>query len=324
MKAVVCTKYGPPLDVLQLKEVEKPTPTDDQVLVKVQAASINISDLAPIRGVFLARLLGTGLLRPKRTRIGADIAGRVEAVGINVKQFQPGDKVFGDASGGFAEYACAREDLLVLKPANVTFEEAATVGVAAISALQGLRAGQIQPGQKVLVNGASGGVGTFAVQIAKSFGTEVTAVCSPKNLDNARSMGADHVIDYTQEDFTRNGQGYDLILAVNGYHPILDYRRALSPKGICVVLGGKLPQIFQALLWGPLISKTGSKKLGFMGIAKLNQKDLVLLKELLEAGKVKPLIDRRYPLSETAEAIRYLEEGHARGKVVITVEHNSK
>ncbi len=319
MKAIVCTKYGLPLDVLQFKEVEKPTPTDDQVLVKVQAASINISDLAPIRGVFLARLLGTGLLRPKRTRIGADIAGRVEAVGINVKQFQPGDEVFGDASGGFAEYACAREDLLVLKPANVTFEEAATVGVAAISALQGLRAGQIQPGQKVLVNGASGGVGTFAVQIAKSFGTEVTAVCSPKNLDNARSMGADHVIDYTQEDFTRNGQGYDLILAVNGYHPILDYRRALSPKGICVVLGGKLPQIFQALLWGPLISKTGSKKLGFMGIAKLNQKDLVLLKELLEAGKVKPLIDRRYPLSETAEAMRYLEEGHAQGKVVITV-----
>jgi NADPH:quinone reductase-like Zn-dependent oxidoreductase len=198
------------------------------------------------------------------------------------------------------------------------------VGVAAISALQGLRAGQIQPGQKVLVNGASGGVGTFAVQIAKSFGTEVTAVCSPKNLDNARSMGADHVIDYTQEDFTRNGQTYDLILAVNGYHSILDYRRALSPKGICVVLGGKLPQIFQALLWGPLISKTGSKKLGFMGIAKLNQKDLVLLKELLEAGKVKPLIDRRYPLSETAEAVRYLEEGHARGKVVITVESNNK
>ncbi len=319
MKAIVCTKYGPPLDVVQFKEVEKPTPTDDQVLIKVQAASINISDLAPIRGVFLARLLGTGLLGPKRTRIGADVAGRVETVGKNVKQFQPGDEVFGDASGGFAEYACAREDLLVSKPANVTFEEAATVGVAAISALQGLRAGRIQPGQKVLVNGASGGVGTFAVQIAKSFGTEVTAVCSPKNLDNARSLGADHVIDYTQEDFTRNGQRYDLILAVNGYHPILDYRRALSPRGICVVLGGKLPQIFQALLWGPLISKTGSKKLGFMGIAKLNQKDLVLLKELLEAGKVKPLIDRRYPLSKTAEAMQYLEEGHARGKVVITM-----
>ncbi len=221
MKAIVCTRYGPPLDALQLKEVEKPTPMDDQVLVKVQAASINISDLAPIRGAFLARLLGGGLLRPKRTMVGADLAGRVEAVGKNVKQFQPGDEVFGDAPGSFAEYACARQDLLVLKPANVTFEEAAAVGVAAISALQGLRKGQIQPGQKVLVNGASGGVGTFAVQIAKSSGTEVTAVCSPKNLDNARTMGADHVIDYTQEDFTRNGQRYDLILAVNGYHSIL-------------------------------------------------------------------------------------------------------
>ena len=323
MKAIVCTEYGHPLDVLQLREVEKPTPTDNQVLVKVQAASINISDLAPIRGVFLARLLGTGLLRPKRTRIGSDIAGRVEAIGKNVKQFQPGDEVFGDAPGGLAEYACAREDLLVLKPANVTFEEAASVGVAATSALQGLRAGQIQPGQRVLVYGASGAVGTFAVQIARSFGTEVTAVCSPQNLDNARSMGADHVIDYTQEDFTRNGQTYDLILAVNGYHSILDYRRALGPEGICVVLGGKVPQIFQALLWGPLISKTGSKKIGFMGIAKLNQKDLLFLKELLEAGKVKPVIDRRYSLSETAEAMQYLEEGHAKGKIVIEIQRGN-
>ena len=320
MKAIVCSKYGHPLDVIQLKEIEKPTPTDNQVLVKVHAASINISDLAPIRGVFLARLLGTGFLRPKRTMVGADIAGRVEVVGKNVTQFRPGDEVFGDASGSCAEYACAREDLLVLKPANVTFEQGATVGVAATSALQGLRAGKIQHGQKVLVNGASGAVGTFAVQIAKSFGTEVTAVCSPKNLANARAMGADHVIDYTQEDFTRNGQTYDLILAVNGFHPILDYRRALSPKGICVVLGGKIPQIIQALLWGPLISKNGGRKIGFMGIAKLNQKDLVFLKELLEAGKVKPVIDRRYPLSETAEAMQYLEEGHAQGKVVITLE----
>ncbi len=294
MKAIICTKYGQPLDVLELKDVEKPTPTDNQVLVKVHAASVNISDLAPIRGMFLARLLGTGFLRPKSTTVGADIAGRVEAVGKNVKQFHAGDEVFGDASGGFAEYARAREDLLALKPANVSFEEAATVGVAATSALQGLRAGQIHAGQKVLVNGASGAVGTFAVLIAKSFGTEVTAVCSPQNLDNARLMGADHVIDYTREDFTRNGQRYDLILAVNGYHSILSYRRALNPKGICVVLGGSLPQIFQALLFGPLISKTGSKKIGFMGIAKLNQKDLVFLKELLEAGKIKPVIDRRY------------------------------
>ena len=320
MKAIVCTQYGHPLDVLQFKDIEKPTPTDNQVLVKVQAASINISDLAPIRGAFLARLLGTGLVKPRRTRIGADLAGHVEAVGKNVTQFQPGDEVFGDASGSFAEYVCAREDLLVLKPANVSFEEAASVGVAATSALQGLRAGKIQPGQKVLINGASGAVGTFAVQIAKSFGTEVTAVCSPQNLDNARSMGADHVIDYTQEDVTRNEQSYDLILAVNGYHSILGYKRALSPNGICVVLGGKLPQIFQTLLMGPLISKTRNRKIGFMGIAKLNHEDLVLLKELLEAGKVKPVIDKRYPLSNTAEAVLYLEEGHAKGKVVIAVE----
>jgi len=324
MKAIVCTKYGPPLDVLQLKEVEKPTPTDNQVLVKVHAASVNKADLAPVRGAFLARLLGTGLLKPKREILGTDIAGQVEAVGKNVRQFKPGDEVFGAAAGGFAEYACVAEDRLALKPANVTFEDAAAVPVAAITALQGLRKGQIQPGQKVLVNGASGGVGTFAVQIAKSFGTEVTAVCSPKNLDNARSMGADHVIDYTQEDFTKNSQRYDLILAANGDRSVPDYRNALSPKGICVVLGGSLAQIFQALLLGPLISKSGSKKIGFMGIAKLNQKDLVLVKELLEAEKVKPVIDRRYPLSETAEAIRYLEEGHARGKVVITLESNNK
>jgi NADPH:quinone reductase-like Zn-dependent oxidoreductase len=320
MKAIVCTKYGPPSDVLMLKEVEKPTPTDNQVLVKVHAASVNKKDLAPVRGAFVARLLGTGLLKPKRTILGDDIAGRVEAVGKNVKQFQPGDEVFGDTSGGFAEYACAREDLLALKPTNVTFEEAAAVPVAAITALQALRKGQIQPGQRVLVNGASGGVGTFTVQIAKSFGAEVTAVCSTKHLDTARSIGADHVIDYTQADFTKNGQQYDLIIAANGYHSILDYRRALNPQGMCVVLGGSLAQIFQALLLGPLISKTGTKKLGFMGIAKLNQQDLVLVKELLETGKVKLVIDRRYPLRETAEAIRYLEEGHARGKVVITLE----
>jgi NADPH:quinone reductase-like Zn-dependent oxidoreductase len=323
MKAIVCTKYGPPLDVLQLKEVEKPTPTDDQVLVKVHAASINKADLAPVRGVLLARLLGTGLLKPKREILGSDIAGRVEAVGKNVKQFRPGDEVFGDADGGFAEYACAREDSLASKPASVTFEESAAVPIAAISALQGLRKGNVQPGQKVLVNGASGGVGTFAVQIAKAFGAEVTAVCSTRNVDNARTMGADHVIDYTGEDFTRNGQQYDRIIAANGDTSIRGYRRALCPEGICVVIGGSLSQIFQALLLGPLVSKTGSKKFGFMGIAKLNQKDLVLLKELLEGGKVVPMIDRCYPLSETAKALQYLEEGHARGKVVITVEHDN-
>jgi NADPH:quinone reductase-like Zn-dependent oxidoreductase len=234
MKAIICTKYGPPLEVLQLKEVEKPIPADNQVLVKVHAASVNKKDLAPVRGAFVARLLGTGLLKPKRQILGDDIAGQVEAVGKNVKHFQPRDEVFGATDGAFAEYACTREDLLALKPANVTFEEAAAVPVAAITALQGLRQGRIQPGQRVLVNGASGGVGTFAVQIAKSFGTEVTAVCSSRNLHQARSMGADRVIDYTQEDFTKKGQRYDLIIAANGNHSMLAYRRALSPKGMCL------------------------------------------------------------------------------------------
>ena len=322
MKAIVRTKYGSP-DVLELKEVEKPAPKDNEVLVKIHAASVNKADLYLLRGSLL-RLMGGGLLKPKRKILGTDIAGRVEAVGRNVKQFQPGDEVFGGGRGGFAEYVCAREDLLALKPTNMTFEESAAVPVAAITALQGLRKGHVQPGQKVLINGASGGVGTFAVQIAKSFGAEVTAVCSTKNLDNARSMGADHVIDYTQDDFTKSGQRYDLIIAANGYHSILDYRHALSPKGICVTTGGSMAQIFQAILLGPLISLTGSKKMGSMGIAKINQKDLVLVKELLEAGKVVPVIDRRYPLSEVPEAIRYLGEGHAKGKVVIAMEHNPR
>jgi NADPH:quinone reductase-like Zn-dependent oxidoreductase len=322
MKAIVRTKYGSP-DVLQLKEIEKPTPKDNEILVKIHAASVNKADLYLLRGSLL-RLMGGGLLKPKRKILGTDIAGRVEAVGRNVKQFRPGDEVFGGGRGGFAEYVCAREDLLALKPTNMTFEESAAVPMAAITALQGLRKGHVQPGQKVLINGASGGVGTFAVQIAKSFGAEVTAVCSTRNLDNARSIGADHVIDYTQDDFTKSGQRYDLIIAANGYHSILDYRHALGPKGICVTTGGSMAQIFQAMLLGPLISLTGSKKMGSMGIAKINQNDLVLVKELLEAGKVVPVIDRRYTLSEVPEAIRYVEEGHAKGKVVITLEHNPR
>jgi NADPH:quinone reductase-like Zn-dependent oxidoreductase len=323
MKAIVYAKYGPP-DVLELREVEKPTPKEDEVLVKVHAASVNAADWHILRGKpFLVRLMGFGLLRPKNKILGSDIAGRVEAVGRNVKQFQPGDEVFGDlfecGRGGFAEYVCARENALALKPANMSFEEAAAVPMAAITALHGLRdKGQIQPGQKVLINGASGGVGTFAVQIAKSFGAEVTGVCSTRNLDKARSIGADQVIDYTREDFTQNGQRYDLILAANGYHSILDYKRALSPKGTYVTTGGSMSQLFQAMLLGPWISMTGSKKMGNL-LSKPNQKDLVLMKELLEAGKVKPVIDRRYTLSEVAEALRYLEEGHAQGKVVITV-----
>jgi len=324
MKAMVYTKYGSP-DVLQLKEVEKPTPKDDEVLIKVHAASANAYDWHLLRAdPFLVRLRGGWLLKPKNTILGADIAGRVEAVGRNVKQFQPGDEVFGDLSacgnGGFAEYVSVPESALALKPASLTFEEAAAVPMAAVTALQGLRDnGQIQPGQKVLINGASGGVGTFAVQIAKSFGAEVTGVCSTRNVDMARSIGADQVIDYTQEDFTKNGRRYDLILGVNGYHPISAYKRALSPKGIYVMAGGSLAQIFQALLLGRWMSMTGGKKMGALS-AKPNQKDLAFMKELLEAGKVVPVIDRRYPLSEVPEAIRYLEEEHAKGKVIITME----
>jgi len=266
MKAIVYTKYGSP-DVLQLKEVENPSPKDDEVLIKIHAASVNAADLHLLRAdPFLVRLMGGGLLKPKNKILGADIAGQVEAVGRNVKQFKPGDEVFGDISGcgwgGFAEYVCASEKALALKPANMTFEEAAAVPMAAVTALQGLHEkGRIQPGQKVLINGASGGVGTFAVQIAESFGAEITAVCSTRKLDMMRSIGADHVIDYTQEDFTQNGQRYDLIIAANGYHPISAYKRALGPKGIYVMTGGSTAQIFQALLLGPWMSMTGSKKM---------------------------------------------------------------
>lgn len=327
MKAIVYTQYGSP-DVLQLKEVAKPTPKDDEVLVKVYAVSVNAADLHLLRAdPFLIRL-SSGLLKPKNQILGSDIAGRVEAVGRNVKQFKPGDDVFGDISadgwGGFAEYACARENALVLKPANLSFEEAAAIPMAAVTALQGFHyAGQVQPGQKVLINGGSGGVGTFAVQLAKAFGAEVTAVCSTKNLDVARSIGADHVIDYTREDFAKNGRKYDLIIATNGDRSISDYRRALSPTGIYVQTGGSMRQMTQAMLQGPWISRTGSQKMGNMGVAKPNQNDLVLMKELLETGKVKPVIDRCYPLNETAEALRYLEEGHAQGKVVVTVTQNN-
>ncbi|HEY6288468.1 MAG TPA: NAD(P)-dependent alcohol dehydrogenase, partial [Nitrospiraceae bacterium] len=295
----------------------------------VYAASVNAGDWHLLRGKpSLVRLMGYGLLKPKHTILGSDIAGRIEVVGRNVTQFQTGDEVFGNTAtsgfGGFAEYVSVPEDALVLKPTTLSFEEAAAVPQAALVALQGLRdKGQIQPGQKVLIDGASGGVGTFAVQIAKSFGAEVTAVCSTRNLDMARSIGADHVIDYTQEDFTKNGKRYDLILAVNGYHSISDYKRALNPEGMYVMTGGSSALLFQTMLLGPLISRTGRQKMG-NSAHKPNQKDLVFVKELLEAGKVKPVIDRQYPLRETAEAIRYLEEGHAQGKVVITVDQNDK
>ncbi len=323
MKAIVIEKYGSP-DVLQFKEVERPTPKDNQVLVRVQAASANPLDWHLMRGEpFIARLMGTGLLKPKSSKVGADVAGRVEAVGKDVTQFKPGDEVFGTCNGSFAEYACAREDRLALKPANVSFEEAAAIPVAATTALQGLRnKGRIQPGQKVLVNGASGGVGTFAVQIAKSYGTEVTGVCSTRNLDMVRKIGADHVVDYTQEDFTKNEQQrYDLIFDAVGNRSVSDYKRALKPGGTCAVAGfSSMPRMFEHTALGPLRSKTGNKKVGGMGMAKINQNDLVFLKQLVETQKVRPVIDRHYPLSETADAIRYLEAGHAQGKVVITVE----
>jgi len=322
MKAIVCTKYGSP-DVLQLKEVEKPTPKDNEVLVKVHAASVNDWDWGLLRGTPFVNRLMFGLLKPRTGILGCDIAGRVEAVGRNVKQFQPGDEVFGDISGcgfgGFAEYVCARENALVLKPASMTFEEVAAVPQAAVLALQGLRdKGQIQPGQKVLINGAGGGAGTFAVQIAKSFGDEVTGVDSTEKLDMMRLIGADQVIDYTQEDFTKNGQRYDLILDFAAHHSIFDYKRALSPKGIYVMVGGSMARLFQVVFLGPWISMTWSKKMGLL-VHKPN-KDLAFMKELFEAGKVVPVIDRRYPLTEVPEALRYFGEGHAKGKVVITLE----
>ena len=323
MKAIVYHNYGSP-EVLKCEEIEKPAVGDHEVLIKVRAASVNPLDWRLMRGkpVFVRLMIG-GLRKPKLTRPGVDVAGQVEAVGRSVTQFKPGDEVFGGCRGAFAEYACAIEDRLALKPANLSFEDAAAVPVAAISALQGLRdKGRIQRGQKVLVDGASGGVGTFAVQIAKSFGAEVTAVCSTRNVDSARSIGADHVIDYTREDFTQSGQRYDLILAANAYHSIFHYRRALSQDGIYVMAGGGGVQILQAMLLGPLLSLMGSRKMRFF-MANINKEDLVLLKDFLEAGEIVPVIDRRYPLSDVAEALRYLEEGHAQGKVVITVEHRN-
>jgi NADPH:quinone reductase-like Zn-dependent oxidoreductase len=327
MKAIVYTQYGAPSDVLHFKEVERPTPSDNEVLIKVHAASINAAEWHLVRAdPFLARL-STGLLKPNKTIPGADVAGRVAAVGSSVTLFRPGDEVFGDVSacgwGAFAEYVCAHETALALKPANLTFEQAAAVPLAGVTALQGLRdTGRIQPGHKVLINGASGGVGMFAVQIAKSFGAEVTGVCSTQKVDMVRSLGADQVIDYTQEDVTQNGQQYDLILDAAAYRSFFKYRRALSPTGIYVLVGGSTPRLFQTMILGPLVSMLGSKTFASL-MARPNQQDLGFMKALLEAGKVTPVIDRCYPLSETAAALRYLEERHVQGKVVITVEHTT-
>ena len=320
MKAIVYRYYGSP-DVLKCEEIEKPTVGDNEVLIKVRAASVNALDWRLMRGKpSIGRLLlGFGLLKPKDIRLGRDVAGQIEAVGRDVTRFKPGDEVFGVCHGAFAEYACATEDKLAPKPANISFEDAAAVPLAAITAIQGLRdKGRIQRGHKVLIDGASGGVGTFAIQIAKSFGAEVTAVCSTRNVDTARSIGADQVIDYTREDFRQSGQRYDLIVAANAYHSIFDYRRALSQDGIYAMAGGGWAQILQAMLLGPFLSLIGGKKMSLF-MAKMNKNDLILLKDLLEAGKIVPVIDRRYALRDVAEAVRYLEEGHAKGKVVISV-----
>lgn len=332
MKAVVFTKYGSP-DFLEFKEVEIPTPKQNEVLVKVKAASINSWDWELLKGTPFINRLVFGLFKPKKINIlGFDIAGRVEAVGSKVTQFQAGDEVFGDLShggwGGFAEYTCAGEHELTLKPAKLTFEQAAAVPQAGLLALQGLLKGKIQqtlniqnrPRQRVLINGASGGSGTFAVQIAKSFGAEVTGVCSTSKMDLVRSLGADHVIDYSQEDFTKNGQHYDLIIDAQGYHSIFDYRRALSPKGIYVMHGGCNASVNQVILLGPLISMLGTKKMRLL-MHKAN-KDMALMMELLDGGMVAPVIDRCYPLSETVEALRYFGERRTRGKLVITVADN--
>jgi NADPH:quinone reductase-like Zn-dependent oxidoreductase len=322
MKAIRKCEYGS----LTLRTVEKPIPTDDQILIKVHAASLNAADGHLLRGSFVMRPL-TGMRKPKDSRFGIDCAGTVETVGKNVTQFKPGDEVFGAANGAIAEYVCASERTLVTKPDNITFQQAGSVAVAGLTALQGLRnQGNIKPGQKVLVNGASGGVGTFAVQIAKAFGAEVTAVCSPRNLEQARSIGADHVIDYTKEDFTVSDQRYDMIFDNVGNHTIAERRRVLTPNGICVLAGmgsaGKHEGQWSRLtgnLKSFFVSPFISQKFKFY-IAKLLQSDLTVLRDLMQEGKVKPVIDREYPISETTEALGYLEEGHARGKVVIKIE----
>jgi NADPH:quinone reductase-like Zn-dependent oxidoreductase len=319
LKAIVYTKYGAP-EVLQLKEVAKPTPRDDEVLIKVQAVSVNRSDWEGLRGKPLYARIG-GLLRPRHQILGSDIAGRIEMAGKNVRRFRPGDEVFGDIQGrmgGFAEYVCARESALALKPASMTFEEAAAIPQAAVIALQGIRdKGQVQPGQKVLINGAGGGAGTFAVQLAKLYGAEVTGVDNTGKLEFMRSLGADHVIDYTREDFTKNGKQYDVILDVVAHRSVFAYKRALRSNGSYFLAGGSVATILQILFLGPWVSMIESKKIRILAV-KPNLRDLVYITELYEAGKVTPVVDKTYPLSEVPEAIGYVGDGHAQGKVVIT------
>lgn len=325
MKAIVYHEYGSP-DVLKLEEVQKPTPADNELLIKVHAVSINRSDWEGLTGRPLYARIG-GLFKPGSKILGSDIAGIVEAVGKDVKLFKPGDEVFGlmlNYGGGFAEYACKSEKALALKPAGMTFEEAAAIPQAAFIALQGIREkGQAQPGQKVLINGAGGGTGTFAIQLAKLAGAEVTGVDNAEKLELMRSLGADHVIDYTREDFTKNGRQYDLILDVIAGRSIFAYRRALKPNGSYFMAGGSVATMFQSLLLGSWIGRTTGKKILVL-MVQTDSKDLVYITELIESGKVKLIIDKRYMLSEAAEALRYLGEGHARGKIVITVQPDNK
>src|SRR6266436_1925319 len=326
MKAITYCDYG--LANLKLEEVEKPVPNDDQILVKVRAASVNPYDWHFVEGTpKIMRMMGVGLRKPKDTRLGVDFAGTVEAVGKNVTQFKPGDDVFGGKGGAFAEYVCRRaEGAVALKPANITFEQAASVNIAGITALQGLRdKGKVQPGQKVLINGASGGVGTFAVQIAKSFGADVTGVCSTRNVDLVRSLGADHVIDYTKEDFTKSAERYDVMLDNVGNRTLSECKSVLTPNGKYVLIGGGgaseqglLGGLGKAL-WAMLFSKFVNQQMGMM-MADPSQKDLTILADMMQSGKLKPVIDRTYKLAEVPQAIQYLEQGHARGKVIITVE----
>ena len=332
MKAIVRERFGSP-DVLQLKEIEKPAPNDVRgVLVKVYASSVNPADRYDVNGMsFALRLvlplfrMGVGVRRPKEPQVGMDLAGTVEAVSSNVTQFKPGDEVYGVGFHGYAEYAVARENRVALKPKNRSFEESAAVPIAGFTALQALRNhGHIEPGKKVLINGAGGGVGTFAVQIAKSFGAEVTAVTNTQNLEMVRSLGADHVIDYTKEDFTKNGQRYDLICDIASAHSSSSYKRIMNPNAICVMVGFR-DKVIRRLIYFVIRKgfSRGDKKFRFF-VAKSNQEDLAFLKELMEAGKVVPVIDRRYQLSETAQAIQYLGEGKARGKIIITVADNQE
>jgi len=325
MKAIVHHEYGSP-DVLKLEEVQKPTPADNELLIKVYAVSVNRSDWEGLIGKPLYARIG-GLIKPNNKIPGSDIAGAVEAVGKDVKQFKPGDEVFGlimNYGGGFAEYACKSEKALALKPASMTFEQAAAIPQAAFIALQGIREkGQVQPGQKVLINGAGGGAGTFAIQLAKLAGGEVTGVDNAEKLDYMRSLGADHVIDYTKEDFTKNGQQYDLILDVIASRSIFAFKRALKPNGNYFMAGGSVATMFQSLLLGPLIRRITSRNIKLL-VVQTESKDLVYITGLIESGKVKLVIDKRYSLGETAEALRYLGEGHAKGKIVITVLSDNK